>query len=380
MGSDSKYDDGEALPQRLPPALRAEFLSAEIDRMARPTRVAIAVTITIVALFGIRDWIVAPQLALHTALLRGLSVSLGLLAITRPRSQRRSFALVFIYGLLLSHSVVISLLPLGFRYQLTSLLIIPLGASMFVPEVAALVRMQAVALLAVQVGVWYQAPPTLDVVAVESALALTSLVTYLLGTMGIRARQHQFLLERRLREEARRDALTGAYNRRHLEIAARAELRRAARFDRPLGVIVVDIDAFKRINDQHGHAVGDLAIQATAACLQEAVRDCDLVARLGGDEFVLLLPETGLDGATALAERLKAAIASGALPAGEDHVRWTISCGVAAILPTDTKFEDVLLRADSCLYAAKDLGGNRAASQPVARGSVAELTAITSGA
>jgi len=365
----SFFSDDDGLPREIPSELRSTYLEREVERATKPTRVAIAVAISVVALFGIRDWVVDPHTAHITTVLRGASIALGLVAIFggRTAERRKQLALLFIYGLMLSHATVISLLPLGFRYQLTSLLIIPLGASLFMPETRSLYRLQAFAFVVVQVGLWYQAPPRLDVVAAESSLVLTTFVTYLLGTMGIRTRQRQFLAEHKLREEATRDELTGLHNRRYLERAAHEELRRATRFLRPLAVVVVDIDKFKSVNDSYGHVAGDQVIKATGQCLLEAIRDYDVLARVGGEEFVVLLPETPLEGAMMLAERLRTAVASLQVEIGKHRVTWTVSCGVTEVMESDQRFEDVLDRADACLYTAKGNGRNQVSCTPILR-------------
>lgn len=364
------HDERDGLPRSIPPALRAEYLERASERATRPVNAAIAIAITVVALFGIRDWIVDPETAYVTTMLRAASIALGLLAIfgsSAPR-RRKQLAILFIYGVIASHATVISLLPLGFRYQVTSLLILPLGASLFLPETKDLYRLQAFTFVAVQLGLWVQAPPQLDVVAAESSLLLTTFVTYLLGTLGIRMRQLQFLTEHKLREEAQRDELSGLYNRRYFERAAHEELRRAARFHRALSLVVIDIDKFKRVNDTFGHAVGDQVIRATSACLASEIRDCDVLARIGGEEFVVLLPETSIEGAMALAERLRSAIAALRVETSSQHqVTWTVSCGVTEVIESDETFDSVLQRADACLYSAKGTGRNRVSSTPIPR-------------
>lgn len=364
------HDERDGLPRSIPPELHAEYLERESSRVKRPVNAAIAVTITVIALFGIRDWIVAPETAYVTTMLRAASIALGLVAIFGgPTPQRRKpLAILFIYGVIASHATVISLLPLGFRYQVTSLLILPLGASLFLPETKDLYRLQTLTFVAVQLGLWYQAPPRLDVVAAESSLILTTFVTYLLGTLGIRMRQLQFLAEHKLREEAQRDELSGLYNRRYFERAAHEELRRAARFHRALSLVVIDIDKFKRVNDTFGHAVGDQVIRATATCLASEIRDCDVLARIGGEEFVVLLPETSIEGAMALAERLRSAIAALRVETSTKHqVTWTVSCGVTEVTERDETFDSVLHRADACLYSAKGTGRDRVSSTPIPR-------------
>lgn len=360
----------EELPKNLPPELHAEYLEREIARVTRPVNAAIAITITVIALFGVRDWLLEPETAPITTVFRGASIALGILAIfgSSQPLRRKQLAILFIYGFVASHTMVISLLPLGFRYQLTSLLILPLGASLFMPETRDLHRLQLFALAIFQLGLWYQAPPNLDIIAAESSLLLTTFVTYMLGTMGIRTKQRQFLAEHKLREEAQRDELTNAYNRRYFERAAHEELRRAARFHRALSVVVIDIDKFKRVNDTFGHATGDQVIRATAACLASEIRECDVLARIGGEEFVVLLPETSLEGSMALAERLRTAIAALHVETPTAHrVTWTVSCGVTEVSETDEAFEAVLHRADACLYSAKGTGRNRVSSTPIPR-------------
>jgi diguanylate cyclase (GGDEF)-like protein len=157
----------------------------------------------------------------------------------------------------------------------------------------------------------------------------------------------------RLTHESRVDPLTGLLNRRGLEERFAAELARAKRDARPLAVVAVDIDHFKRVNDDHGHQAGDRALVWLASMLNEHTRGADIVARVGGEEFVIVLP--GADGASTLdfAERLRAAIED-----GEAEVPFTISAGVAAALAPSTA-HTLLDAADRALYAAKHAGRNR---------------------
>ena len=168
-------------------------------------------------------------------------------------------------------------------------------------------------------------------------------------------------MEEELRRLATTDALTGAANRGHFLQRAGAELERARRYGRPLAVLMLDIDHFKQINDQHGHAVGDEAIRQTTAACRALVRQQDLVGRLGGEEFGILLPEADLAAALHLAERLRARIAALelALPAGT--LRMTASFGVAQWQAGDG-VDELLGQADRGLYAAKRAGRNRVAT------------------
>lgn len=169
----------------------------------------------------------------------------------------------------------------------------------------------------------------------------------------------------RLYEETRRlavtDPLTGLSNRRVFQERLGDELRRARRYNHPLSVIMADIDHFKHYNDTHGHLAGDEVLQALAGLLRANVRDTDLVARYGGEEFVVLLPETSREGALAVAEKIRAAVAAHAFPHRETQPGGclTISLGVATF-PEDLKEPAALIRhADKALYRAKALGRNQ---------------------
>lgn len=159
------------------------------------------------------------------------------------------------------------------------------------------------------------------------------------------------------------DPLTGLSNRRQFFELAVSELDRARRYERPLCAVMVDIDHFKRVNDQHGHAVGDRVLQEVARRLRDTVRKSDTVARYGGEEFALLMPETDAPAALTAAERVRAAVATTPISVGEPPpLEITISAGVAAIRPDDRMIEALLERADIALYAAKNAGRNRVCS------------------
>jgi diguanylate cyclase (GGDEF)-like protein len=167
-------------------------------------------------------------------------------------------------------------------------------------------------------------------------------------------------LEERLRALAVTDPLTGAFNRRHFSELGDAELRRAARYGHPTSLAMLDVDHFKAVNDELGHAAGDAVLRQVARTLGEAVRSSDVVARVGGEEFALLFPETGLRAARATAERIRRAMCgqsfvSQGLPRDR---RITLSVGLAQQRAGDT-LADVMQRADEALYAAKSTGRDR---------------------
>src|SRR5574341_582067 len=131
-----------------------------------------------------------------------------------------------------------------------------------------------------------------------------SLAVHVLGLHRLYRRTSGY--QRDIEQLAGEDALTGMANRRQFMVAGTQLLERVHRYGRPASLLVMDLDHFKSINDRYGHAAGDVALQAAARLLREHQRGADLAARLGGEEFAMLLPETDLDGAAALAERLRA--------------------------------------------------------------------------
>jgi two-component system cell cycle response regulator len=168
--------------------------------------------------------------------------------------------------------------------------------------------------------------------------------------------------KQRLEILARTDPLTQTHNRRALMERLTSELERARRYGLTLSLLMVDLDHFKLVNDTYGHPVGDEALRITARVLQREARTVDLVSRYGGEEFVVMLPETGEEGAVAVAERIRIRIAEQAILPGEsyDKARVTVSIGVAAV-PSErvTTPEDLLSLADEALYRAKAEGRNR---------------------
>ncbi len=169
-------------------------------------------------------------------------------------------------------------------------------------------------------------------------------------------------LVRELENRAHRDGLTGLHNRTSFLELAGKELKRADRSTQALSVMMLDLDHFKRINDAHGHAVGDQVLREFASTLREELRESDTCARIGGEEFVVLLPETSNLHACRLADRLRARVADHRTSLdGGRQVQFTCSIGVTRLLPGET-LEVLLSRADALLYKAKHGGRNRVCS------------------
>jgi diguanylate cyclase (GGDEF)-like protein len=155
------------------------------------------------------------------------------------------------------------------------------------------------------------------------------------------------------------DWLTGLYNRRQFESLALAELARSQRYMRPLTLMMLDIDHFKKINDTYGHATGDRVLQALATVCLATKRDADIAGRLGGEEFALLLPETTGSAAAQFAERLRQQIRDCAPVVDGEKLPLTVSIGIASALLTSSGIQPLLNNADQALYDAKRSGRNR---------------------
>lgn len=175
------------------------------------------------------------------------------------------------------------------------------------------------------------------------------------------------LLSRELHRQASTDDLTGVANRRSLMRRLGLEFERVRRSpgSHRCAVLAVDLDLFKQVNDNHGHAAGDAVLQQVAALMRRLTRQHDLVARSGGEEFMLLLPDASADDALALAERLRAGLHAQPLQHRGVLLAVTVSVGVSAILPGDAGVDAVLARADGALYAAKGAGRDRVCVAPL---------------
>jgi diguanylate cyclase (GGDEF)-like protein len=163
-----------------------------------------------------------------------------------------------------------------------------------------------------------------------------------------------------------RDALTGLYNRRYLEEVMEREVRRASRAAQSLGVLIIDLDYFKKFNDTYGHDAGDAVLREIAVSLTKGVRAEDFVCRFGGEEFVVILPTADLAAARARAERLRAKTRDlTILHQGRSMGMITISVGVAAFPEHGESPKELLAAADAALYEAKRGGRDQVVTAAV---------------
>jgi len=205
-------------------------------------------------------------------------------------------------------------------------------------------------------------------------LSITHGCLWLLGMVGLAigaAHVRKHVRERDSAEEALRsanqqlgqlsitDSLTGLYNRRHLMEAVEAEHSRSQRYGNTMGLLMIDIDHFKRINDEFGHPCGDMVLQEVAKLLLVNVRSSDLVGRYGGEEMLILLPETDISGALEVGEKLRGVIERHRFNYDGTGVKITASVGVSALQTEIAQSgEELLRRADEALYRAKRSGRN----------------------
>jgi diguanylate cyclase (GGDEF)-like protein len=202
-------------------------------------------------------------------------------------------------------------------------------------------------------------------VAASPLLSLFAIPTIMLA--------RRFMMHAQLMAQARTDTKTGLLNSSTWESEATVEVARAVRMHAPVSVALIDIDHFKRVNDTHGHLVGDLVLRAVTDAIREHLRSYDLAGRFGGEEFVVLLPQAREADAVHIAERLRSHVAAMAIPIrdaadGEEVpcVRLTISIGVAALDDTHRELGQLVAAADEALYLAKQSGRNRTSVVPSA--------------
>lgn len=184
----------------------------------------------------------------------------------------------------------------------------------------------------------------------------------LIGLIGISTEiTEEYHLRSELEQLANTDPLTDLFNRRSFTAFSEHEFSRAMRYFSPLSLMMIDIDLFKNVNDTYGHLVGDEVIKRVASICDEHIRESDILARIGGEEFAILLPDTDLDSAFKLAERLRLAQQNHQetfLPINDNLPQITISIGVSSIHAKDKSFADMFARADKALYSSKHIGRN----------------------
>jgi len=170
-------------------------------------------------------------------------------------------------------------------------------------------------------------------------------------------------MEDELRRLATTDPLTGVNNRRRYTEISERELTRCVRYEHPLCVLMLDADHFKAVNDTYGHEAGDRVLVALANACADELRDVDVLGRFGGEEFTITLPETSIETALEVAERLRHLLSEIAVPLDDgQNVAFSVSIGASQLLNNNESLSDILNRADAALYQAKEGGRNRVVS------------------
>jgi diguanylate cyclase (GGDEF)-like protein len=192
-------------------------------------------------------------------------------------------------------------------------------------------------------------------------VALTCTLSFLLLLLALPPviMLQRSLMHQQLATAARTDPKTGLLNAIAWQRQADLEIARALRFETPLALLLVDVDYFKRVNDNHGHLIGDEVLRGLAADLRQQVRESDVVGRFGGEEFTVLLPRTDADGACRIAERLRCSASGVSVATEQEKVQVTVSIGVAVLGQHGNDLFELLAAADVALYRAKDAGRNQ---------------------
>ncbi|MGC2245517.1 MAG: diguanylate cyclase [Terriglobales bacterium] len=202
----------------------------------------------------------------------------------------------------------------------------------------------------------------------ESELLLTNSFAEQVGASIANLR-----LQQALRQQSTTDVLTGLFNRRHLEQSLERELRRAARTDQPLGIIMFDLDHFKRVNDTFGHEAGDTVLRTIGATLARGARAEDMPCRFGGEEFLLIMPGANLEGSRSRAERLRSEIRGLAITEdGASVGTITVSVGIAAFPLHGLSAKDLIAAADAALYRAKNQGRDRVVTAEIPEAQISD--------
>ena len=193
----------------------------------------------------------------------------------------------------------------------------------------------------------------------------------MVNLLSLRTAQDVKQIEK-LKLEVITDSLMGVYNRRYMDRRLEEEVMRSRRYELPLSVLIIDIDHFKLVNDTYGHPVGDLVLQSMAKLIQNTVRSIDIVARYGGEEVIIIAPNTDLNNAAILAERLRKNLENEVLVRPQDGkdakgISITVSIGVTSLAPGVGEARAMILSADEAMYRAKNAGRNRIAISEIKR-------------
>ena len=354
------------IPPRFPPELEAGFRAQRMAALAEINGQTFWVVALLVLGFSLWDRYVDP-FGWHDAFWARLAGAAVILAtgIVQRVSKRIEWAAMlskvrFTAGVL-AVAVALALVERGFLVGIAGLVSVLFSGPYIAIDKRDLLKMLVVPVAGTGVVMAVAGVDRFTQVNAWTFILLAIAVCFMLARVFEASNRRAFALEQQLSREARTDALTGLRNRRALEEAAAAELKRAARLATPIAVLIGDVDHFKLINDRHGHDTGDKVIRAVGAHLTAVARESDVLGRWGGEEFLAILPASDEESAMALAERMRAAIVAAQMPL-PDGAHVTISIGVAALPEGKAdawSWDRLLQRADRAMYRAKKEGRNR---------------------
>jgi len=264
---------------------------------------------------------------------------------------------VFLIGIL---GVTLATLQVrnGFVWGAPGILMFPLTLAFYPLPPRWLIGLNIAALAAISVAAWHAQTPANHVINFAIMYGLSWWVSHTAARVLRKQQLRLFMLEHKHAEEARTDVLTGLLNRRFLEALGARCIDTAHRLHRPLAVLLVDLDHFKRINDTYGHDVGDQALVLAAQTLRHTLREVDHVGRWGGEEFVAILLDTDTAAAHGAAQRFLEDLRAAGLQARGQSIRLDASVGLASIRAGES-FDALIRRADQAMYAAKAAGRGR---------------------
>jgi diguanylate cyclase (GGDEF)-like protein len=355
-------------PQRFPEALESRFQRSRKVALAQINVQTFWLVALLVMLFSGWDWYVDPAHWANALYLRtGGAIAILATGIVQRLSGRvdwaPALAKIRFGAAVIAVAAALAVLDNGFLVGVAGLVSVLLAGPYIALDRRDLLVMNALPLAAIALILYVAGIDRFAVVNATIFILLAVAVSLMLARVLEATNRRAFALEQDLMQEARTDSLTGLRNRRALEEAAGAELRRTARSEAPISVIICDIDQFKHVNDRYGHDAGDRVIRAVAEQLASVARATDVLARWGGEEFLALLPNTHPSEAAILAERMRRVVAEAVMPVAPE-VRVTISLGVAGLegsgVPDHSaRWDHVVREADDAMYRAKAAGRNR---------------------
>ncbi len=356
------------IPQRFTPEWEVEFQASRREALAEINATTYGFVATLVMVFCAWDWYVDPTGWQHALPIRVLGAATAIaLGVLQKQSGRVDWAPAIAKARFAATTLAVAgallVLDQGYEFGIAGLVSMVLVGPYLAMDRRDLLKLYALPAVGIALILSLGRFNQFAIVNSTIFLVLAVLIGMILARVLEVANRRAFALEMQLKVEARTDSLTGLTNRRAMEAAASAELKRARRIGAVTSVMSLDIDHFKAVNDRFGHDVGDQVIVTVARAVQAVIRETDTLARWGGEEFLALLPSTSLNDASALAERIRLAVASAPMPMGNNE-QVTVSIGVAA---SDEAIEDLanarwvhmLRAADTALYRAKQSGRNR---------------------